>query len=230
MLESRGITKRFGRTEVLKDVTLALEAGHVYAMLGPNGSGKTTWMKLAASLLKPTEGGMYFRGKPVGIASRRHVAYMSTEPFFWRWMSARDVGVFFRRFYPDFSPERYAALLDRFELTERMKVSELSSGMTAKLKVAATLSRDADAFLLDEPFNGIDLIAREDIAEAILARLGRDRLIVLSSHLVEELSPVCDRAVFMLNGRLRAVADTRGPEGQMVRMYREAYRAWRAEG
>ncbi len=223
MLESRQVTKRFGARTALDRVTLSMEAGHVYAMLGPNGSGKTTWMKLAASLLRPTEGGMLFRGSPVGIESRRHVAYMSTEPFFYRWMSARDVGAFFRRFYPDFDPQAYERLLERFELTGRMRVSELSSGMLAKLKVAATLSRRADAFLLDEPFNGIDLIARDDIADAILERLGPDRLIVLSSHLVEELAAVCDRAVFMLNSRLLAVTDMRAAGRGMAEIYREVY-------
>ena len=224
MLESRQLTKRFGKKTALDSVTLPLEAGHVYAMLGPNGSGKTTWMKLAASLLKPDAGEMLFRGRPVGIDSRRYVAYMSTEPFFYRWMTARDVGLFFRRFYEDFEPEAYAGLLARFELEERMRVSELSSGMMAKLKVAATLARSADVWLLDEPFNGIDLIARDDIADAILERLEADRLIVLSSHLVEELASVCDRAVFMRDSHLLAVTDMRASSRGMTEIYREIYR------
>ncbi|MBQ6174569.1 MAG: ABC transporter ATP-binding protein [Clostridia bacterium] len=229
MLESKQLTKRFGKKTALDSVTLTLEAGHVYAMLGPNGSGKTTWMKLAASLLKPDGGEILFRGRRVGIESRRHVAYMSTEPFFYRWMTARDVGLFFRRFYRDFDPALYAGLLERFELEEGMHTSEMSSGMMAKLKVAATLARNADVWMLDEPFNGIDLIARDDIADAILERLTPEKLILLSSHLVEELAACCDRAVFMRDSRLLAVTDMRAVDRSMAEIYREVYHVRRSE-
>ena len=83
MLESKELTKVFGTKTAVDHVTLALEPGHVYAMLGPNGSGKTTWMKMAAGLIKPTSGEIRFDGAPVSIESRNHVAYMSTEPYFY---------------------------------------------------------------------------------------------------------------------------------------------------
>ncbi len=227
MLESRSLTKRFGATVALDSVTLPLEAGHVYAMLGPNGSGKTTWMKLAAGLLRPDGGEMLFRGRPVGMDSRRHIAYMSTEPFFYRWLTGKDVAVFFRRFYRDFEPAADADLQARFGLDGRTRVDEMSSGMLAKLKVAATLARNADAWLLDEPFNGIDLLARDDVAAAVTERLAGDRLIVLSSHLVDELAEICDRAVFMRDSRLLAVTDIKAAGRDMAEIYREIYRGGR---
>ena len=92
MISSRELTRKFGAKTAVDCVTLTLEPGHIYAMLGPNGSGKTTWMKMAAGLLKPTSGEILYDGEPVGLNSRRHVAYMSTEPYFYSWMTVRDVG------------------------------------------------------------------------------------------------------------------------------------------
>ena len=179
MLESKAVTKAFGSKIAVNHVDLKLEAGHIYALLGPNGSGKTTWMKMAAGLIKPTGGEVWFDGKPVDIDSRRYVAYMSTEPYFYSWMSAKDVGKYYGDFFEDFSYERYVKLLSSMELSENLKTRALSSGMMAKLKVAATLARQAEVYLFDEPFNGIDLIARDDIASMILSRLTPQTVIIL---------------------------------------------------
>ena len=202
MLESKAVTKAFGSKIAVNHVDLKLEAGHIYALLGPNGSGKTTWMKMAAGLIKPTGGEVWFDGKPVDIDSRRYVAYMSTEPYFYRWMSAKDVGKYYGDFFEDFSYERYVKLLSSMELSENLKTRALSSGMMAKLKVAVTLARDARVYMLDEPFNGIDLLARDEIRANILESAREDKLLLLSSHLVEEMEAIADRAVFVSEGRL----------------------------
>ena len=202
MLESKAVTKAFGSKIAVNHVDLKLEAGHIYALLGPNGSGKTTWMKMAAGLIKPTSGEVWFDGKPVDIDSRRYVAYMSTEPYFYSWMSAKDVGKYYGDFFEDFSYERYVKLLSSMELSENLQTRALSSGMMAKLKVAVTLARDARVYMLDEPFNGIDLLARDEIRANILESAREDKLLLLSSHLVEEMEAIADRAVFISEGRL----------------------------
>ena len=164
-------------------------------------------MKLAAGLLRPDEGEMRWNGLPVGIQSRREVAYMATEPYFYHWMSVRDVSRYYEDFFEDYDPARFDALLKRMELTEKQKVKNLSSGMTAKLKAAVTLARRAKAYLLDEPFNGIDLLAREEIANMVREAAGPETILVLSSHLVEEMETLVDRAVYVSEGRLIEVAD-----------------------
>ncbi len=227
MLESKNITKKFGSKTAVDQVSLRFEPGHVYAMLGPNGSGKTTWMKMAAGLIKPTSGEMLFDGIPVSLESRRHIAYMSTEPYFYAWMSVGDVGKYYADFFEDYSPERYAELLRRMELTEDLKTRSLSSGMMAKLKIAVTLARDAQVYMLDEPFNGIDLLARDEIRESILERASGEKILLLSSHLVEEMEAIADQAVFLKNGRLADRVDLeelRSEKGiSMADRYREIY-------
>ena len=202
MLESKNLTKVFGGKTAVDHVSLQLEKGHVYAMLGPNGSGKTTWMKMAAGLIKPTSGEILFDGQPVGVESRKHIAYMSTEPYFYTWMNVKDVGKYYEDFFEDYSPERYQALLARMELTEDLKCKNLSSGMMAKLKIAVTMARDAQVYMLDEPFNGIDLLTRDEIRASILDYATEDKLLLLSSHLVEEMEAVADKAVYLSEGRL----------------------------
>ncbi|MBO4836521.1 MAG: ABC transporter ATP-binding protein [Clostridia bacterium] len=207
MIESRQLTKKFGAKAAVDRVDLKLEPGHVYAMLGPNGSGKTTWMKMAAGLMKPTSGEILFDGMPVGVDSRRKVAYMSTEPYFYPWMNVGDVGRYYQDFFDDFSMDKYDRLLKVMELEKDMKTRSLSSGMMAKLKIAVTMARSAQVYLLDEPFNGIDLLARDEIRTCILQEAAADNVLVLSSHLVEEMEAISDKAVFIKEGRLVEVRD-----------------------
>ena len=227
MITSKQLTRKFGSKTAVNAVDLELEPGHVYAMLGPNGSGKTTWMKMAAGLMKPTSGEILFNGAPVGIESRRHVAYMSTEPYFYAWMSVKDVGKYYQDFFEDFSPAKYEELLRYMELEPGMKTRTLSSGMMAKLKIAVTMARDAQVYMLDEPFNGIDLLARDEIRKCILREATPDKLLILSSHLVEEMEAVADRAVFIKNGNLVAVRDLEEMREtdnvSMADRYREIY-------
>ena len=207
MLESKELTKKYGDKTAVDCVSLSMEPGHIYAMLGPNGSGKTTWMKMAAGLVKPTSGTVCFNGAPVGIESRKYVAYMSTEPYFYDWMNIEAAGKYYQDFFDDFSMERFLHMLHEMDLDEKDKIHTLSSGMVAKMKIALTLARDAKVYMLDEPFNGIDLLARDEIRPAILRAAVPEKLLLLSSHLVEEMEAIADRAVFIRNGRLVEVRD-----------------------
>ena len=227
MLESKEVTKVFGSKTAVDHVSLKLEKGHVCAMLGPNGSGKTTWMKMAAGLIKPTSGQVFFNGQPVSVESRKHVAYMSTEPYFYTWITVKDVGKYYEDFFEDYSAERYQSLLSRMGLTEDLKTKALSSGMMAKLKIAVTMARDAQVYMLDEPFNGIDLLARDEIRACILDYATQDKLLLLSSHLVEEMEAIADQAVFISEGRIVEYTDLetmRAERGiSMADRYRQIY-------
>ncbi len=207
MLESVKLTKKFGPKTAVDQVSVIMEPGHIYAMLGPNGSGKTTWMKMAAGLIKPTSGEVLFDGAPVGIESRKKIAYMSTEPYFYAWMTIEDAGKYYADFFEDFSMESFLSLLRSMELNVKDRIRTLSSGMVAKMKIALTLARDAKVYMLDEPFNGIDLLARDEIRSAILAAASPDKVMLMSSHLVEEMEAIADRAVFIKLGQLMEVRD-----------------------
>ena len=210
MLKSVDVTKKFVGKTAVDGITMSLEPGHIYAMLGPNGSGKTTWMKMAAGLIKPTSGEVLYKDTPIGIESRKEIAYMSTEPYFYDWMTVGDVGKYYQDFFADFSMDNYTDMVISMDLDMKQKVKSLSSGMMAKLKVAVTMARDAKIYMLDEPLNGIDLLARDEVMNMILDAASEDKILLISSHLVEELESVVDKAIFIKQAQLVGVFDVEG--------------------
>ncbi|MBQ3773830.1 MAG: ATP-binding cassette domain-containing protein [Pseudobutyrivibrio sp.] len=207
MLESIEVTKKFVGKTAVDGITMQLEPGHIYAMLGPNGSGKTTWMKMAAGLIKPTSGQIRYMGQPISVETKNDIAYMSTEPYFYDWMTVGDVGKYYADFFKDFSMDKYDYLLEKMELLKKLKVKSLSSGMMAKLKVAVTMARDAKVYMLDEPLNGIDLLARDSVMNMILMAADERKILLISSHLVEELESVVDKAIFIKNSKFAGIYD-----------------------
>ncbi len=227
MLESVNVTKKFLNKVAVDNVSMTIEPGHIYALLGPNGSGKTTWMKMVAGLIKPTSGVILYKGAPVNIESRKEIAYMSTEPYFYDWMTVLDVGKYYQDFFGDFDFNKYARLIDLMELSMDLKLKNLSSGMMAKLKVAATMGRNSKIYMLDEPLNGIDLLARDQVMKAVLTETSQDNILIISSHLVEELESVVDRAIFIKEAKLQGIYDLElmrsGSGVSIADKYREVY-------
>jgi ABC-2 type transport system ATP-binding protein len=227
LLQSRELEKKYFSKTAVKDISVTIEEGRIYAILGPNGSGKTTFMKMAAGLVKPTSGTISYKGEPIGVESKKKVAYMSTEPFFYNYMTAADVGKYYTDFFEDFDPRRYHELLARMDLGLNDKAKSMSSGMAAKLKIAATLARKAELYMLDEPLNGIDIIARDKIVTTILEVAREDATIMISSHLVDELEKIIDHAIFIKNGtvELQGEAESlREEQGKsIVEIYKEIY-------
>ncbi len=214
MLECKNLEKKYLGKTAVRDISLTVAQGRICALLGPNGSGKTTWMKMVAGLIAPNAGTITFFGEPVGKESKKHIAYMSTEPFFYSYMTAKDVGKYYHDFFEDFDPEKYAELVERLGLRMQDKAKTLSSGL-------ASLS------LLDEPLNGIDIIAREQIIDAVMEVAGEDASIVMSSHLVDELEKIIDDAIFVkegsivLAGEAQTLRQERGKS--IVELYKEIY-------
>ena len=150
ILQCIGLNKSFGNKKAVNDFNMKLSEGKVYGLLGENGSGKTTWMKMVAGLTKPTSGEIIYKEAPWNYKDKSEIAYMSTEPFFYDFMSIKDVARYYADFFEDFDTEKFQKMTDKVGLEESMKIKTLSTGMTAKLKVVATLSRSASLFLLDE--------------------------------------------------------------------------------
>lgn len=227
MIEAKKLGKKYMKKQALIDVDLTLEKGRIYAILGPNGSGKTTFMKTVAGLIKPTSGEVLYNNGPIGVASKKEIAYMSTEPFFYSYMTVKDVGKYFKDFFEDFSMERYENLIRVMDLRMEDKAKDLSSGMAAKLKLAATMARDAKVYMLDEPLNGIDIIAREKILKTIVEVAGADKTLLISSHLVDELEAIVDGVVFLKRGELVLAGDAEEVRVQrgksIVDLYKEIY-------
>lgn len=228
MLQCQNVMKTYGGKIAVSNITTNIEPGKIYALLGSNGSGKTTFMKMVAGLVKPTSGTITFNGKPIGVESKKHIAYMPTESFYYNYMSCRDAGNFYKDFYEDFDENKYYELLKEMNLDPEQKVSKMSSGMTAKAKLALTLSRNSSIIMLDEPLNGIDIIAREKVIDTVLKNAGPNNAIIMSSHLVDELEKIIDYAIFVRQGEVVMQGDANGLRDyykrSIVDMYKEIYK------
>lgn len=207
MLECIGLSKTYRMKQAVAGISLRLEEGKIYGLLGENGSGKTTWMKMIAGLTKSTSGKIIYEGHGLCYSDKAQIAYMSTEPFFYDYMKAADVRKYYQDFFDDFSTDRFNDMMKKMGLEDSMKVRELSSGMNAKLKIIATLAREAKLYLLDEPLNGVDYKAREEIVSLILETAGEGNTFVISTHLLDEIESFVDEAMFIKNGELLRVVD-----------------------
>ena len=211
MLEFKNVTRKYVSRAALDGVSFSLDAGKVCLLLGPNGSGKTTLMKLAAGLTRETSGEVLFEGERIGAKTKARVAYMPTENYFYSYMTVADAGKYYQDFFDDFRPERFERWHRDMTLEPGDKISKLSSGMAAKLRLALILSRDAKLMMFDEPLNGVDILTRQQVIEAILTARDVGRTLLISTHLVDELEDLVDTCVFLKEGHLVAAgskADT----------------------
>ncbi|MGX8705577.1 MAG: ABC transporter ATP-binding protein [bacterium] len=202
MLEFMNVTKKYLRRMALDDVSFTVQPGTVCLLLGPNGSGKTTSMKLIAGLSRQSSGEVLFDGARIGAKTKAHIAYMPTENYFYNYMTIRDAGKYYADFFADFRADRFDRWLRDMELDPADKITKLSSGMAAKLRLALILSRDAKLMLFDEPLNGVDILTRQQVIEAIMTARDPERALLISTHLVDELEDVVDTCVFLKEGRL----------------------------
>ncbi len=200
MLEIKDVTRKFASKYGVANATLTIEPGKTYALLGPNGSGKTTLMKMIAGLMMPTSGQITYNGVPVGHKTKAHIAYMPTESFFYPYMSIMDAGKYYRDFFEDFDMARYKEILQRMDLNPKDKIDKLSSGMNAKVRLALTLSRNAQLMMFDEPLNGVDILTRTQVINEIIRYRDQGRSMIISTHLVEEMDEYIDHVVFMKYG------------------------------
>ncbi len=225
MLNVQNATKKYIGVRAVDGVSFTLEDGKLCALLGPNGSGKTTLMKLIAGLTRPDSGTITFDGTPIGAKTKRDICYMPTENYFYPYMTVRDAGKYYADFFADFSMPRYEELTARDELDEKRKVRALSSGMLAKVKLNLAFARESRLTMLDEPLNGIDILARENTLSRIRAHKGT-RTMLVSSHLVDELEDSLDVLLFMKEGKLVLAGEKSAlcAGGKtVVDLYREIY-------
>ena len=224
-LSVENLSRKYRGKYALNDVSFELRGGDVCLLLGPNGSGKTTLMKLIAGLVSPSAGSIELDGTPVGTSTKRHISYMPTENYFYNYMTVRDAGKYYADFFADFDRAAYEDRAQRAELPLDGRIRTLSSGMSAKLRLSLALSRDAEVMMFDEPINGVDMITRDWVIDEIAARRDSGRILLISTHLVEQVEGVANRALFLSHGdlvRAGSLDEVRGGKS-LEDVYREVY-------
>jgi ABC-2 type transport system ATP-binding protein len=207
IIETRGLTRRFWRTEAVRDLHLSIEAGTITALLGANGAGKSTTLKMLMNLLNPTSGSAQVLGvdsRRLGEKERACIGYIAEGQSLPMWMTVRQLLDYCRPFYPTWDRNLEAALLQQFDLPVDRPLKNLSRGMVMKAALVSTLSYRPKLLLLDEPFSGLDPVVRDEFVQGLLtASSDEGWTVVVSSHDVEEVERLADNVVFLDRGRLR---------------------------
>ena len=205
-IEIERLHYRVGKAFEIKELDLHVPSGSIYGFLGPNGSGKTTTIRLILGLLRPLSGRITVLGDPMPEQHARilgRVGYVPEQPHLDATLTVRELIDFQSAFYPSWDRARAAQLIKRFELDETRLFGRLSKGQKAKLMILLALAQCGDLLVLDEPTDGLDPVVRRDILSALLAYVSdRRATIFISSHLVHELERVCDWVAVMDGGRL----------------------------
>jgi len=221
IIATRELTKCFGGKVVVNRLNLAVPQGAIFALLGDNGAGKSTTIRMLTGLLPPDAGSAQILGEDcwsAAIPLRHRIGYVPEKPRFYDWMTVRDIGWFTAGFHkPGFAP-RYVEMVQRFRLDPAARLRTLSKGGYAKVGLALALASDPDVLILDEPTSGLDLFIRREFLASMVDLAGAGRTILLSSHGIAEVERVASHAGFMAEGRLLLSASIEELRKRIVRV------------
>ena len=194
------LNKSYGRTSVLSDLSLEVEPGRIVGLLGPNGCGKTTLLKILAGLIRDYQGEVSLMGRRPGEHTGSLVSFLPDRNFLASWMTPAYAIRFFSDFFADFDAGRAAALCEKFQIPKRKKLNDMSKGMKEKLQIILVMSRRARLYLLDEPLGGIDPASRDVVLDIVLDQYDGDSSLLIATHLIGDVERVFDSAVFLKDG------------------------------
>ena len=228
VLECNHLTKQYGRTTALEDLTFSIEPGRIVGLLGPNGSGKTTLIKLANGLLTPSSGSLTVCGLTPGKESHALVSYLPERMAIPAWMSAGQLLDFYGDFYRDFRRDAAEEMLAHLNIPASQRIKQMSKGTREKVQLILVMSRAAKLYLLDEPIGGVDPATRDYILATIIGNYNPEAAVVISTHLIADVEKVLDEVLFISQGRLvlqSTVDDIREEKGMSVdALFREVFK------
>ena len=218
------VTKNYGHEVALMDVSLNIQPGRIIGLLGPNGSGKTTIIKLINGLLQPSLGNIYIHGQLPSPASKKVVSYLPDTTYLNENMKIIDAIRYFQDFYADFNVQRAYQLLNDLHLQPNQKLNSLSNGNKEKVQLILVMSREADLYVLDEPIGGVDPAARDYILRTIIQNRRPNSSVLISTHLIADIEQVLDEAIFINQGRILLHENTTVMRNQYGKSIDEIFR------
>ncbi len=230
ILECKNLTKSYKKNHpVLDCLNLTIPAGKIVGLLGPNGCGKSTLIKLVSGLLQPDSGEILVDGMPISEKTNAIISYLPERTYFNSWMRVSQLVDYFSEFYEDFDPIRAVALMKDLGINTNSKLKSLSKGTKEKVQLILVMSRDAKLYLLDEPIAGVDPAAREYILSTIVSNYNPDASIIITTHLISDVEQVLDDFVFLSFGGTILMSgnaeEARNENGKSLdQLFREVFR------
>ena len=207
LLECKDLCKSFDNRVILDNVNIKIERGKIVGLLGKNGQGKTTLIKLINDLLTPTSGEVLINGKKPSIESKKIISYLPERTYFDKSMKVSDIIKYFKEFYDNFNEEKALKLLDDLELDKNLCLAKMSKGMQEKVELILVMSREADLYILDEPLGGVDPATRDYILDTILSNFKDGASVIISTHLIADIERILDEVIFIDKGKIILTGD-----------------------
>ncbi|MCI8315892.1 MAG: ABC transporter ATP-binding protein [Lachnospiraceae bacterium] len=230
LLQLNDLCKRYpgmGNYMSVFHMNLTILRGRIIGLLGPNGCGKTTLIKMINGLLAPTSGTVLINGMEPCPATKRVISYLPERTYLDNGMKVSQMVEYFADFYEDFSTEKAYNMLGALGISSSARLKTLSKGTKEKVQLILVMSRQADLYILDEPIAGVDPAARDYILRTIITNYNPGSTIILSTHLISDIENILDDVIFMKNGSLMlytSVDSIRSQMGKSVDTYfREVY-------
>lgn len=207
IISVKNLSKSYGSHQVLNNVSFDFDGGQIIGLLGPNGSGKTSLIKILTGLINDYSGEVLVAGKKPGKLTKAKVAYLPEKTYLADWMRSIDAINYLADFYKDFDKAKAMEMLHTFQLPEKQKIKTMSKGMQEKLQLLLVMCRNADIYILDEPMGGVDPAARAFILDTIMKNHRQGSTILLSTHLIYDVERVFDSILMIGRGNV-LVKDT----------------------
>ena len=228
LVEFKNLSKNYGTKQALVDVNIKFEKGKIYGLLGPNGSGKTTMIKIINDLLQPSGGEILVNGKEPGIESKKIISYLPERTYLNMNMKVSELIQFFKDFYDDFDEEKATKLLEKLKINKTDRLKNMSKGTKEKVQLIMVMSRKAELYILDEPIGGVDPASRDYILDTILTNFNEGASIIICTHLIADIEKILDKVIFINQGKivLNEDADTIRNKRQTTidKLFREEFK------
>ena len=202
LLECKHLYKEFDNKQILKDINLKIPRGKIIGLLGKNGTGKSTLIKLINDLLTPTSGEILINGEKPGVKSKEIISYLPERTYLDKEMTIKQVIKYFEEFYKNFDTQKAIKLLKDLNLDINTKISKMSKGMQEKLQLILVMSRNAELYVLDEPLGGVDPATRDYILDTILSNFCEGASVIISTHLISDIERILDEVIFIDKGEI----------------------------
>lgn len=222
------LTMKYGKRQVLNNISFQLERGKIIGLLGPNGSGKTTLIKLSNGLLTPKKGNIIIDGHKVGLETKKIVSYLPERSYLDNSLKIYQIVDLFQDFYEDFDVNKAYNMLKDLKINPEDRLKSVSKGTKEKVQLILVMSREAKLYMLDEPIGGVDPAARDYILRTIISNYNPDASVIISTHLISDIEQVLDDVVFIKEGEVmlhKPVDEIREEDGKSVdELFREVFR------
>ncbi|MFG5918672.1 ABC transporter ATP-binding protein [Sneathia vaginalis] len=207
MLSIKNLIKKYKNKSVLKNLNLELNSGEILGLLGPNGCGKTTLMKILSTTNSYNSGEIVINGEKLGYITNKYVAFLPDTPFVDKSDTIKKAIDEYSYFFNDFDNTKADILLQKLNLNKNQKISTLSKGMVEKLQLILILSRNAKLYILDEPIAGVDIVTRKEIMKLITENINQDSSVIITTHLISDIEQLFDKVAFLKDGKIDKIHD-----------------------